>query len=97
MPLLSRAPDDGVLTYETKLHADVSKKIVAIKLREGHDEKVLDVEPGRHEVRVEVNWGDQHRVGTQIVDVASGSTGLLRVRVSRLTKDVSLDWSRLEQ
>ncbi len=86
---------DGVLVYETKLQAAVSKTIVAIKVYEGHVEKLLDVEPGRHEVRVEVSWEDQHRVGTQLVDVAAGSTGLLEVRVARLTKELTLEWSRL--
>ncbi len=86
---------DGVLVYETKLKASGSRKIVAIKVREGRLEQVLDVAPGRHEVRVEVSWEDQHRVGTQLVDVARNSTGLLEVRVSRLTKDLALEWSRL--
>jgi hypothetical protein len=86
---------DGVLVYETKLQAAVSKTIVAIKVYEGHLEKLLDVEPGRHEVRVEVSWEDQHRVGTQLVDAAAGSTGLLEVRVARLTKELTLEWSRL--
>jgi hypothetical protein len=86
---------DGVLVYETKLQASASKTIVAIKVREGRHEKLLDVEPGRHEVRVEVSWEDQHRVGTQLVDVAAGSTGLLEVRVARVTNSLSLQWSRL--
>ncbi len=86
---------DGVLVYETKLRASESRKIVAIKVREGRLEQLLDVTPGRHEVRVEVSWEDQSRVGTQIVDVAPGATGLLEVRVGRLTKDLTLEWSRL--
>ena len=86
---------DGVLVYETKLRASASKTIVAIKVREGRLEKVLDVAPGRHEVRLEVSWEDQHRVGSQVIDVAAGATGLLEVRVGRVTKDLSLEWSRL--
>jgi hypothetical protein len=30
-----------------------------------------------------------------VVDVASGSTGLLEARVGRMSKDLSLSWSRL--
>ena len=86
---------DGVLVYETKLQASASKTIVAIKVREGRLEKLLDVEPGRHEVRLEVSWDDQHRVGTRLVDVAAGATGLLEVKVARLTNNLSLEWSRL--
>ncbi len=85
---------DGALAYETKLAAPVSKTIVAIKLREGHLQKTLDVPPGRHEVRVEMSWGDEHRSGSVIVDVPAGSAGLLQVRLARITKDLSLEWSR---
>ena len=86
---------DGVLVYETKLQATESKRIVAFKVREGRAETVLDVEPGPHEVRVEVTWEQNRRVSTKVVDVASGSTGLLEVRVGRMSKDLSLSWSRL--
>jgi hypothetical protein len=86
---------DGVLVYEAKLQAPVSKKIVAFKVREGRVETLLDVEPGPHQVRVEVTWDQDRRVGTKVVDVAAGSTGLLEVRVGRMSKDLSLSWSRL--
>jgi hypothetical protein len=86
---------DGVLAYETKLQAPVSKKIVAFKVREGRVEKLLDVEPGPHEVRVEVTWEQDRRMSTKVVDVAPHSTGLLEVRVGRMSKDLSFTWSRL--
>ena len=86
---------DGVLVYEMKLQAPVSKKVVGVKVREGRAEKLLDLEPGRHEVRVEVTWEQDRRVSTKVVDVASGSTGLLEVRVGRMSKDLKLEWSRL--
>jgi hypothetical protein len=86
---------DGVLVYETKLQATESKRIVAFKVREGRVETVLDVEPGPHEVRVEVTWDQNRRDSTKVVDVASGSTGLLEARVGRVSKDLSLAWSRL--
>ena len=86
---------DGVLVYETKLQAAVSKKIVAFKVREGRVETLLDVEPGPHQVRVEVTWEQDRRVSTKVVDVAPAATGLLEVRVGRMSKDLSLSWSRL--
>jgi serine/threonine-protein kinase len=86
---------DGVLVYEMKLQAPVSKRVVGVKVREGRAEKLLDLEPGRHEVRVEVTWEQDRRVSTKVVDVASGSTGLLEVRVGRMSKDLRLEWSRL--
>jgi serine/threonine protein kinase len=85
---------DGVLVYETKLQAPVSKKGV-FKVREGRAEKLLDLEPGRHQVRVEVTWEQDRRVSTKVVDVAPASTGLLEVRVGRMSKDLKLEWSRL--
>jgi hypothetical protein len=85
---------DGVLVYETKLQAPASKKGV-FKVREGRAEKVLDLEPGRHEVRVEVTWEQDRRVSRKVVDVAPASTGLLEIRVGRMSKDLKLEWSRL--
>jgi serine/threonine-protein kinase len=86
---------DGVLVHEAKLQASVSKRIVAFKVREGRAEELLDVGPGPHEVRVEVTWDQSRRVRTKVVDVAAGATGLLEVRVGRMSKDLSLEWSRL--
>ena len=86
---------DGVLVHETKLQAQGSKRIVAFKVREGRAEELLDVEPGPHEVRVEVTWDQNRRERTKVVDVAAGSTGLLEVRMGRMSKDLSLSWSRL--
>ena len=51
--------------------------------------------PGQTDVRVEVTWDQGRRVGTKLVNVASGATGLLEVRVGRMSKDLSLVWSRL--
>jgi hypothetical protein len=86
---------DGVLVFETKLNADVAKRIVAIKVRQGHLETMLDVAPGRHEVKVEINWEDKRRVESKVIDVAPNATGLLEVKISKLTKDMSLKWSSL--
>ena len=86
---------DGVLVHEAKLQAQGSKRIVAFRVREGYAEELLDVEPGPHEVRVEVTWDQNRRARTKVVDVAAGSTGLLEVRVGRMSKDLNLAWSRL--
>jgi len=86
---------DGALAYETKLAASSSKKVVALTLRSGHLDTMLDISPGRHEVRVEVRWDGGRRVASTIADAAEGSTGLLEVRLGRMTKDLRLSWSRL--
>jgi hypothetical protein len=84
-----------VLVHEAKLQATASKRIVAFKVREGRAEEMLTVGPGPHEVRVEVTWDQSRRVRSKVIDVAPGSTGLLDVRVGRMSKDLSLEWSRL--
>jgi serine/threonine-protein kinase len=86
---------DGVLVHEEKLQAPTSKRIVAFKVREGRAEKVLDVTPGPHEVRVEVTWNQGRTTRSKVVDVAEGATGLLEARVGRMSKELSLTWSRL--
>jgi hypothetical protein len=86
---------DGVLVHEAKLQATGSKRIVAFKVREGRAETLLDVVPGPHEVRVEVTWEQGRRESRKVIDVAPGATGLLEVRVGRMSKDLSLSWSRL--
>jgi hypothetical protein len=45
-------------------------------------------------VQVEA-WDQDRRTSNKVIDVAPGSTGLLEVRVGRMTKDLSLSWSRL--
>jgi serine/threonine-protein kinase len=86
---------DGVLVHEAKLEAAQSRRIVAFKVREGRAEKTLDVTPGPHEVRVELTWSQGRTERTKVVDVAAGATGLLEARVGRMSKDLSLAWSRL--
>lgn len=84
---------DGALVYETRIEAPVSRRIVAITVREGRLLKTLEVEPGRHEVKVELSWDDEHRSGSRVVEIPPGSSGRLEVRLAKLTRGVSLKWS----
>jgi serine/threonine-protein kinase len=86
---------DGVLVHEAKLQASSSRRIVAFKVREGSAQSMLDVTPGPHEVRVEITWNQGRTTRTKVVDVAEGATGLLEARVGRMSKELSLSWSRL--
>jgi len=79
---------DGVLALETRLGAENAKK------SGGRLESLLDVDPGRHEVKVEVSWDVKRRLETQIVDVAPDTTGLLSVRLGGLNKGLGLEWTR---
>jgi serine/threonine protein kinase len=78
---------DGVLALEARLRAETAKK------SGGRLERVLDVDPGRHEVKVEVSWDEKRRLETQIVDVAPKTTGLLSVRLGGLIKGLGLQWT----
>jgi serine/threonine protein kinase len=78
---------DGVLAFETRLRPETGKK------SGGRLERVLDVDPGRHEVKVEVSWDEKRRLETEIVDVAPKTTGLLSVRLGGLTKGLGLSWT----
>jgi serine/threonine-protein kinase len=78
---------DGVLAFETRLRAETARKS-GRRL-----ERLLDVGPGRHEVRVEVSWKAKRRLETRIVDVAPGATGLLSVRLGGLMKGLGLEWT----
>ena len=78
---------DGVLALETRLGAENAKK------SGGRLERLLDVDPGRHEVKVVVSWDEKRRLETQIVDVAPETTGLLSVRLGGLIKGLGLEWT----
>jgi hypothetical protein len=77
---------DGVLALETPLRAETAKNS-GRRL-----ERVLDVDPGRHEVKVEVSWDEKRRLERQIVDVAPKTTCRLSVRLGGLIKGLGLEW-----
>jgi hypothetical protein len=81
---------DGALVFDARLRAQVEKKILAITVREGRIDKTLEVDPGRHEVRVEVGWDDNRRTKSTVLTVNPESTGVLEIRLSRGALD--LEW-----
>ena len=44
---------------------------------------------------VQLTWSQGRTERTKVVDVAEGATGLLEAKVGRMSKDLSLAWSRL--
>jgi hypothetical protein len=83
---------DGALRYETELEARVMKKVVVTKVREGRLEHTLDLEPGKHQLRVEVAWEDNRRVETILGRLDADATHQLAVRVGGITKALALEW-----
>jgi hypothetical protein len=82
--------DDQVL--DEQLDSRVARKVLSLRLRKGEVQQVLPVAAGRHEVRVRVAWSDKVRTSRITGSFADGQTRTLRVRVSRLFNDLSLDW-----
>ena len=87
---------DDKLLIDQALDSQVTKKIVVIKLREGSLEEVLEVNPGTHEVRVQVAWEDNLREKTLSGTFNSGSTRHLEIRIGRLRKNLSVEWKGFE-
>ena len=83
---------DNNQRIDQALDSQVTKKIVAIKLRKGGLEEVLEITPGKHEVRVQVAWEDHLKEETLSGAFNSGSTRHLEIRIGRLRKNLSLEW-----
>src|SRR5207342_2830963 len=53
---------DGALLIEEDLEGRVTRNVAGLKLRKGGFEKEVDLEPGKHTVRVQVKWEDYDKV-----------------------------------
>ena len=82
--------DDPVL--DEALDSRVTKQILSLRLRKGALQQVLPIPAGRHEVRVRLQWSDKVRSRRIAANFEEGQTRTLRVRVSRIFNDLSLDW-----
>jgi hypothetical protein len=84
---------DDAQVLEEALSGKVTKKILSVRLRKGSVNEVLDVAPGEHVIRVEVNgagWDGSRRIrGT----FKSGETRRLEATLDGLIKkDLTLVW-----
>ncbi len=83
---------DGAPLLRAELRGG-SKSIVGLRLSKGGLERALDVPAGRHAVRVRMVWDDSEKTETTFGTFAPGSTRRLEIRLGRLFKNLSLDWS----
>ncbi|MBI3932308.1 MAG: serine/threonine protein kinase [Acidobacteria bacterium] len=83
---------DDELALEEPLEGHVARKIVGIKFRKGVVEETLAVPPGRHQVRVQVAWDDKKKTESVSGTFRAGEERRLRIRMSRLRKDLSVEW-----
>ena len=86
---------DDAQVLEEALSGKVTKKILNVRLRKGSVKQVLDVAPGEHVIRVEVDgtgWDGSRRIrGT----FKSGETRRLEATLDGLIKkDLTLVWGR---
>jgi hypothetical protein len=84
---------DDAQVLEEALSGKVTKKILSVRLRKGSIEKVLDIAPGEHVIRIEVDgsgWDGSRRIrGT----FKSGETRRLEATLDGLIKkDLTLVW-----
>ncbi len=83
---------DEELVLEEKLEGRVSKRILSFKLRKGSLDQMLEVEPGRHKLRVTVSWDDNSKSAWLSGTFLPGEKRTLEVSQNLITKDLSLDW-----
>jgi serine/threonine protein kinase len=81
--------DDQV--FEEALDSRVTKKILTLRLRKGSVDEVLAVKPGKHEIRVQLQWDGRTKSRWLRATFEGGTSQTLRVRVSRLFNDLSLE------
>jgi serine/threonine-protein kinase len=84
---------DNKLVLEQDLEGRVTKQVVGIKFRKGRIEDVLSVSPGKHEVRVQVAWEDNLKEEVLPGTFATGETRQLEIRLGRIRKNLSLEWT----
>ncbi len=83
---------DGALLIEEDLEGRVTRNVAGLKLRKGGFEKEVDLEPGKHTVRVQVKWEDYDKVEALTGTFDPGESRVLEIRVGRLRKNLSAEW-----
>ena len=83
---------DEELVVEQRLAGQASKKGLVFTVRKGSYKDTLEVQPGRHTLRVKVAWEDNERNERIVGTFKPGITRRLQVRLGRLRKNLSLEW-----
>jgi len=82
--------DERVLDEE--FNGRVVRRILSLQLRKGVVQESLALEPGRHEVRVQVSWDKNVKTSRISGTIAPGATRRLEVEVGRLRGNLGLAW-----
>jgi eukaryotic-like serine/threonine-protein kinase len=70
----------------------VTKKIFSIRIRKGSVDELLNVTPGRHEVKVQVQWEGNTRTDSTWANFKPGGTRTLEIRILRVVNVMTLGW-----
>jgi eukaryotic-like serine/threonine-protein kinase len=83
---------DDELAVEERLRGQQRTKALLFKMHEGTFQNVLEIQPGLHEIRLEVQWDDNVRTERIVGSFASGATRTLEASLGRIRRDLSLEW-----
>jgi hypothetical protein len=83
---------DDELTLDERLTGQQKKTALVFKVHEGSLREELDVDPGLHEVRIEVTWDDQKKVAGIVGNFRGGATRRLDASLGRLRRELTLEW-----
>jgi hypothetical protein len=83
---------DGGTILERRFSGVVARNFLGIKVREGRLRQVIEIPPGRHQVRLRVRWNDDERSETVTGDFTPGATRKLAVKLGRIGKSLSVEW-----
>jgi hypothetical protein len=70
----------------------VTKKILSLQIRKGSVDEVVAVKPGRHDVKVQVQWDDNTRTDSIAGTFRPGATRTLEIRILRVVNVMTLGW-----
>lgn len=70
----------------------VTKKILSLRIRKGSVDEVVKVQPGRHEVKVELKWDGNTRTDSIFGTFRPGATRTLEIRILRVVNVMTLGW-----
>jgi hypothetical protein len=83
---------DDEMQVEERLRGQQRTKALLFKMHEGTFQNVLEVQPGLHEIRLEVRWDDNVKTERIVGSFASGATRTLEASLGRIRRDLSLEW-----
>ena len=85
---------DDALALEEPLESYVSEDLVLLKLRKGRERARLEVAPGEHQIRVEVESAGFNGTRRLSGDFASGGSRRLVLQIGGLlTKELRASWA----